>query len=102
MTGFENDLTELDTKVALADMLKPLKIKNFIYDDPYGAFDWKTKTYPVNRGTGNDQILTYDQFLACAKPLTRKVQNMLILLQSLQQQFKELYGKVLAGGSPCY
>ena len=72
LTGFENDLTELDTKVALADMLKPLKIKNFIYDDPYGAFDWKTKTYPVNRGTGNDQILTYDQFLACAKPFDQK------------------------------
>lgn len=68
LTGFENELTELDTKVALTHTMEPLKIKNFIYDDPYGAFDWNTKTYPVNRGTGNDQILTYDQFLACAKP----------------------------------
>ena len=72
LTGFENDLTEPDTRVALTDISKPLKIKNFIYDDPYGAFDWKTKTYPVNRGTGNDQILTYDQFLACAKPFDKK------------------------------
>ena len=74
LTGFENKLSEVETLKSISGC-GPIEIDNFIYDDPFGAFDWNTKTYPANRGTGNDQILTYSQFLDCAKPFDNKTEK---------------------------
>lgn len=71
LTGFETDLTEADFISKLTSG-SPIKITNFIYDDPYGTFDWKTLKYPTTRGNGDDQYLPYDKFIECVKPLGSK------------------------------
>lgn len=71
LEGFETSSTERE----LADAISGkgvVKIDTWYYDDPYGAFDWKTLTYPANRGTGDDQTMTNSQFVECAKPLGNK------------------------------
>lgn len=70
LTGFENNINENDFEESL-NKGYPI-IASFIYDDPYGPFDWNENKYLPNRGSGNDQILSYDKFIVCAKPLGDK------------------------------
>jgi hypothetical protein len=71
LEGFETILSERE----LADAISGkgiVSIDKWYYDDPYGAFDWKTKSYLPNRGSGDDQVLTNDQFIDNVKPLGNK------------------------------
>ncbi|MCF0125565.1 MAG: hypothetical protein HUJ68_07405 [Clostridia bacterium] len=68
LTGFETSLSEKEVADLIANR-KTVKIDKWIYDDPYGAFNWTSKTYPATRGTGDDQIMTNAQFIANVKPL---------------------------------
>lgn len=69
LTGFETSIGDDFTFLRALDEGTGLGIQKFIYDDPYGAFDWKTLTYPTNRGSGNNQELSVKQFKDNVKPL---------------------------------
>lgn len=68
LEGFETSMTESELAKAINNKTA-IKIDKWYYDDPYGAFDWKSKTYPANRGPGDDQVLTNAQFNESVKPL---------------------------------
>lgn len=70
LTGFENNLSETQFESSLETGFP--NIVNFIYDDPYGAFNWQANKYLSDRGSGNDQILPYNLFIECAKPFGNK------------------------------
>lgn len=68
LEGFETSMNEADLAKAVNNKTA-IKIDKWYYDDPYGAFDWNSKTYPTNRVSGNDQVLTNAQFNENVKPL---------------------------------
>lgn len=80
LEGFETTQTEKEILDGITGK-GPLKIDKWYYDDPYGAFDWATKKYLPTRGSGDDQVLTNQQFIDCVKPLGNKTTKYAHILQ---------------------
>src|SRR5574344_33497 len=57
---------KLDSMLKSQNFIQPT---NFIYDDPLGTFDLNTLKYADKTKCGNDNIMTYKQFIDTLKPL---------------------------------
>jgi hypothetical protein len=67
MVGLDGDFTEQQFEDGLTGK-GPFMKPNFIYDDPWYRFNQETKTFDKTK-SGNDSILTWDQFVEEIKPL---------------------------------